>query len=140
MKLTVMLKLRGVCSAVLGYFQHRTLRCVLPKTITAPHLILRSHIQCGVMRCGLKFNQNHNRTAPHFCSHICGAVYKMRFELFEISIFFKFWAFSTKSKTNFSLCFGPSFKLLSQFFFILGWFFQSTLARVIKLFFFNQGY
>ena len=38
-------------------------------------LFLRSHV-----RCGLKFSQNHNRTAPHFCSHICGAVYKMWFE------------------------------------------------------------
>ena len=102
------------CDAVMGHFQHRTLRCGLTKSITTPHLIFA--VTC-VVWCGLKFSQNHNRTAPHFCGHICGAMYMIQF---EISIFFKFWAFPTQPKTNFSLFFGPSFELLSQFFFILG--------------------
>ena len=25
------------------------------------------------------FSQNHNRSARHFCSHMCGAVFKMRY-------------------------------------------------------------
>ena len=91
---------------------------------------------CGAVQCSLEFSQNHNRTAPHFCSHMYGAVYKMQFERFEVGIFFKFWAFLTQPKIAFFLYFGPSFKLLSQFFFILDQLSQSTLARVIKLFFF----
>ena len=70
--------IRGVrvrCSAVLGHFQHRILWCGLSKTITAPHFIFA--VTCAMR---FKFSQNHNRTAFHFCSHICGAVYKMRFE------------------------------------------------------------
>ena len=67
---------------------------------------------------------------------MCDAVYKLQFEQFEAGIFFKFWTFSTQPKTNLSLCIGPYFTLLSQYFFILGWLSQSTLARVIKLFFF----
>ena len=37
--------------------------CALP--------ILRSHVRCGVVWYGLEFSQNHNRTAPHFCDHMC---------------------------------------------------------------------
>ena len=58
-----------------------------------------SAVRCGVVRFGLEFNQNHNRTAPHFYGHVCYTMYKMRF---EIGILFKFWAFPTQSKTNFS--------------------------------------
>ena len=96
-------------------------------------MFLQSHVRCSAVWSGLEFSQNHNCTIPHFCSLMCDTMYKM---LFEVSIFFKFWAFLTQPKTNFSLFFGPSFKLLSQFFFILGWLVLSTLARVIKLFFF----
>ena len=68
---------------------------------------------CGVVRCGLEFSQNYNRTTPHFCGHMCGTMYKMQSERFEVGIFFKFWAFPTQSKTNFSFYFGLSFKLLN---------------------------
>ena len=34
---------------------------------------------------------------------------------FIASIFFKFWIFPTQPKTNFSVCFGPSFKLRASF-------------------------
>ena len=93
------------CGAVLGIFS--TMQCGLAKTITVPHLIFAVTY---VVRCDLEFSQNHNRTAPHFCGHMCDVVYKMRF---EINIFFKFWVFPSKPKTNFCFCFGPSFKLLS---------------------------
>ena len=73
----------------------------------APHLIFM--VTC-VVWCGLEFSQNHNCTTPHFCSYMCSVVYKLRF---EVSIFFEFWAFPAQPKTNFSLYFGPSFKLLS---------------------------
>lgn len=56
---------------------------------------------------------NNNRTTPHFGGYMRGVVYKTRFEWFEVSIFFKFWPFPTQSKIDFSLYFGPSFKLLS---------------------------
>ena len=72
---------------------------------------------CNAVQCSLKFSQNHNRTAPHFCGYMCDVTYKMQF---ETSIFFKFWVFLTQPKTYFSLCFGQNFKLLSQFFSILG--------------------
>ena len=85
------------------------MRCSLAKTITAPHLIfvvtcavLYRVVWCGVVWCGLEFSQNHNHTAPHFCGHMCDTMYKM---WFEVSIFFKFWAFPTQSKTNFFLFF-----------------------------------
>ena len=52
------------------------------------------------MWCGLEFNQNHNHIAPHFYGHMCDTMYKMQF---EVGIFFKFWAFPTQPKTNFSL-------------------------------------
>ena len=84
------------CGAVLDYFQHCTLRCGLTKTITTPYLIFA--IACAVW-CGLKFSQNHNYTAPHFCGYMCDTMYKMQF---EVNIFFKFWAFPTQPKTNFS--------------------------------------
>ena len=118
------------CGIVLGHFQYCILLCNLTKTIIVPHLIFA--VTCAV-QCGLEFSQNHNHTAPHFCSHICSAVYKIRFKRFEVNIFFKFWVFLTQPKTNFLLCFGPSFKLLNQFFFILGLLSQSTLDRIIKL-------
>ena len=53
--------------------------------------------------CGLEFSQNHNRIASHFCGYMCDTMYKMRF---EVNIFFKFWAFPTQPKTNFSLFWG----------------------------------
>ena len=65
------------------------------------------------MQRGLEFSQNYNYKAPHFCSHMCGAMYKMQFERFKVDIFFNFWVFPTQPKTNFSLYFGQSFKLLS---------------------------
>ena len=104
---------QGVCSAVYCYF----------RPFLTPHFTVW-------------FNQNHNYTILHFYSHMYSAVYKMQFECFETNIFFEFQAFPTQSKIDFSLCFGPSFKLLDQFFFILGWLSQSTLVRVIKIFFF----
>ena len=96
---------RGVCGAVrcgavLGHFQHRTLRCSLTKTITASHLVFA--LTCAV-QCGLEFSQNHNRIAPHFCSYMCDTMYKMRF---KVGIFFKFWPFPTQPKTNFSIFLG----------------------------------
>ena len=72
------------CGAILGHFQHRTLQCSLAKTITAPHFIFA--VTC-VVWCGLEFSHNYNHTAIYFYNHMCGAVYKMRF---EVSIFFKF--------------------------------------------------
>ena len=72
------------CGAILGHFQHRTLQCSLAKTITAPHFIFA--VTC-VVWCGLEFSQNYNHTAIYFYNHMCGAVYKMRF---EVSIFFEF--------------------------------------------------
>ena len=102
------------CGAVLGHFQHHTLRCGLAKIITAPQLILvvTCAVRCGAVQvwCGLEFSQNHDRTAPHFCGHMCDTMYKIRF---VVSIFFKLWDFLTQPKTNFSLFFGSSFKLLS---------------------------
>ena len=97
---------------------------------------------CGVMRCGLEFSQNHNCTTPHFCNHMCCATYNMQF---IASIFFKFWIFPTQLKTDFSVCFGPSFKLRASF--SLFWtsvsnqhllgllnFFFFLKTRVIKIF------
>ena len=43
-----------------------------------------------LVRCGFEFNQNHNCIVLYFYGHISGAVYKMRFEQFEVGIFFKF--------------------------------------------------
>ena len=82
----------------------------LVKTITAPYLIFVVICveQCGVVWCDLEFSQNYNSTALHFCSHICGAVYKMHF---EVNIFFKFLAFLPSLKLIFF--FLSSFKLLS---------------------------
>ena len=87
----------------------------------------------NVMRFGLEFSQNHNHTAPHFCNHVCDSMYKIRFERLEVSIFFKFWVFPTQSKIKFSLCFGPSFKLLS---FFRGSFFSQHLLGLSNFFFF----
>ena len=60
-------------------------------------------MRCGAMWCGLEFRQNHNRTAPHFCDHMCDTIYKMQF---EVNIYFKFWAFPTQPKTNFPFFLG----------------------------------
>ena len=46
----------------------------------------------GVVWCGLEFNPNYNRTAPHFYSHMCDTMYKTQF---KVGIFLKFWAFPT---------------------------------------------
>ena len=64
-------------------------------------------MRCGVVRCGLKFSQNHNHTTSHFCDHICGAVYKMRFEWLKFVYFSNFGLFLPSPKLIFSLCFGP---------------------------------
>ena len=85
------------CGVVLDHFLHRTLRCSLAKIITVQHLVFA--VTCAVW-CGLEFNQNHNRTAPHFYDHMCDTVYRMQF---EVGIFFKFLAFPTQPKTNFTL-------------------------------------
>ena len=53
------------CGPVLGHFYHRILFCNLGKTITTPYLIFA--VTC-VVRCGLEFSQNHNRTAHVRCS------------------------------------------------------------------------
>ena len=115
----------------------------------------------GVVQCGFGqfltphfvvwFRQNHNCTVPHFCGHMCGAVwcgavqrvqslaktitaphlifavtYAVRYIKCGLKpiYFSNFGLFlpSTKLIFPFILGFGPSFKLLSQFFFILGWF------------------
>ena len=47
---------------------------------------------------------------------MCGAMYKIEFEQFEVGVLLKFWVFPTQPKTNFLLCFELSFKLLSYFF------------------------
>ena len=70
----------------------------------------------GVIRCDfgtflaphfvIWFSQNHNRIVPYFFGHLCGAVYKMQFERFETSIFFKFWAFPVWPKTDFPFVLG----------------------------------
>ena len=65
-----------------------------------------------------------------------GAWYKMQFERFKVSIIFKFWDFPSQSKTNFSLYFGPSFKLLSSFFFFLASFPSQHLLGLSTFFFF----
>ena len=43
------------CGAVLGHFQHHTLRCGLAKIITAPQLILvvTCVVRCGAVQCGV---------------------------------------------------------------------------------------
>ena len=56
---------------------------------------------CGAMQCGLEFSQNHNCTASYFCGHMYSMVNKIRFELFEVGLFFKFWPFSTQLKLIF---------------------------------------
>ena len=89
------------CGAVHCYLQRGAFMpfwCGLTKTITVLYLIFT--VTCAV-RYGLEFSENHNRTAPHFCSHMCDVTYKMRFERYEVSIFFKFWFFPTQPKTNF---------------------------------------
>ena len=75
------------CSFGLFYALHFIIRFSQNYNHTAPHF-------CGYMynavQCSLKFSQNHNRTAPHFCGYMCDVTYKMQF---ETSIFFKFWVF-----------------------------------------------
>ena len=79
--------------AVLDHFQHSTLQCGLTKTITTPHLIFA--VACAV-RCNVVWFRVF--AAPHFCGHMCGAMYKIQF---EVGMFFKFWVFPTQPKTNF---------------------------------------
>ena len=71
-----------------------TVWCGLTKIITAPHLVfaVTCAVRCGVVWCGLEFSQNHNRTTPHFYSHMCDTMYKTQF---KVGIFLKFWAFPT---------------------------------------------
>ena len=115
-KLSVII-IRGVRSAVQrsakkfwAIFITTLCGAVLAKTITVLHLIFAITY---AVRCNLKFNQNHNSAAPYFCDHICSAVYKMRFEWFEVGIYFQILGFFTQPKAYFSLCFGLNFKLLS---------------------------
>ena len=102
------------CGVILGHFQYHTLWCDLVKIITESHLIFV--VICAVW-CGLEFNQNHNRTAPHFYGHMCNTIYKIRF---EVGIFFKFWAFSTQPKTNFFLFFLVKFLIIKLVFLYFG--------------------
>ena len=67
-----LLILRGFavrCSPVLGLFLSLHHRCDLTKIITVLYLIF---VVTCVVRCGLKFSQNHNHAAPHFCGLMCG--------------------------------------------------------------------
>ena len=101
-------------------------------------------MRCGVVQCGLKFSQNHNHTTSHFCDHICGAVYKMRFEWLKFVYFSNFGLFLPSPKLIFSLCFGPvlnywvSFSLFwvgfpNQYLLGLSNYFFLFKTRVIKL-------
>ena len=83
-----------------GCLRYGAVRCDFRSILVSYfcYLFFWFYIWCGVVQCGLKFSQNHNCTISHFCDYICGAVYKMRF---EVGIFFKFWAFSTRPKLIF---------------------------------------
>ena len=85
------------------------------------------------MWCGLEFSQNHNRTTPYFCGHMCDAMYKIRF---EISIFFKFWIFPTQPKTNFSLFLGQVLNYCARFSLFWVDFSSQHLLRLQTIFFF----
>ena len=61
---------RGAVRCGFGSFLASHFACSLAKTIIAQHLIFAVTY---VVRCGLKFSQNYNRTAYHFCGHIYGA-------------------------------------------------------------------
>ena len=128
------------CGAVFDHFQHHTLQCGLAKIIIAPHLIFA--VTCAVQFCIVQ-SIGKTLTVPHlfFCNHMCGVMYMMWFEWSEVGIFFKFQIFPTQFKTNFSLCFGPNFKLLSQFFLYFGLTFLINTCQGYQTFFFeNQGY
>ena len=58
----------------------------------------------SAVRCGLEFRQNHNHTAPHLIFAVTCVVRCIRYSLNNLKsiYFFKFLAFSTQSKTNFS--------------------------------------
>ena len=116
-----MTRFRGVrvrCGAVLGHFQYHTLRCGLAKTITAPHLIFT--VTC-VVRCGLSLAKT--ITASQLIFAVTYAMQCIRCGLNDLELVYisNFGFFLPSPKTNFSLYFGPSFKLLNQFFFILSW-------------------
>ena len=85
-----------------------------------------------VVWCGLEFNQNHKHTASHFCGHMCGAIYKMRF---EVGILFKFWAFLTHPKTNFPFFFGQVLNYLASFSLFWVDFSSQHLLRLSNFFF-----
>ena len=51
----------------------------------------------------LEFSQNNNRTVPHFCSYMCGAVYKIQF---EAGIFSNFGLFLLNPKLIFPCVLG----------------------------------
>ena len=68
---------------ILSYFYYLILWCNLSKVIIAAYLIF---VVTYTVRCSLEFSQNNNCIAPHFCSHMYGTMYKMRFERFEESI------------------------------------------------------
>ena len=115
-------------------FGFSTLWCSLAKTIIAPHLIFA--VTC-VVRYGLKFSENHNCTAPHFCDHICDMVYKIRFEWFEIGIYFKFLAFLPNPKLIFSFILVQVLNYWANFssLFLAG-FLNQHLLRLSNFFFF----
>ena len=119
------------CGAVLGHFQHHTLWCGLAKTITVPYLIFAITY---AVRYGVVQNLAKTITAPRLIFAVTCAILCIRCNLKQV-YFSNFGLFLLSPKLIFPLFFWLSFKLLSQFFFILGWLFQSTLARVIKLFF-----
>ena len=90
-----------------------------------------------MVQCGLKFSQNHNCTISHFCDYICGAVYKMRF---EVGIFFKFWVFSTRPKLIFPFVLVQvlNYRVIYLFFFFwVGFPNQHLLGLSIFFFFLN---
>ena len=68
---------------ILSYFYYLILWCNLSKVIIAAYLIF---VVTYTVRCSLEFSQNNNCIALHFCSHMYGTMYKMRFERFEESI------------------------------------------------------
>ena len=83
--------------AIFGHFQHRILRCGLSKIIIASRLIF-----AVIYAVRFKFSQNHNRTASHFCGHICGAVYKCGLNDLKLIYFSNFGFFLPSPKLIFS--------------------------------------
>ena len=102
-------------------------------------LFLWSHVWCSVVQCGLKFSQNYNCIAPYFCGHMYSMVYKMRFEWLEVGIFFKFWAFSIQSKTNFPFVLGQVLNYWANFSLFWVGFPSQHLLELSNFFFFFEN-